>query len=83
MSAYELVRPPAWMEQALCTQTDPEAFFPERGCSARPALATCHGCPVEAECLAHAIANDERDGVWGGVTERHRRAMKPHGQVAS
>lgn len=66
----------AWQEQALCAQTDPEAFFPEKGGSTREAKRVCHGCTVKTECLEYALANDERFGIWGGLSERERRKLK-------
>lgn len=65
----------AWQEQALCAQADPEAWFPEKGGTARPAKAICVNCEVREECLQYALDNDERFGVWGGVSERDRRKM--------
>lgn len=66
----------AWQERALCAQTDPEAFFPEKGGSTREAKRVCASCEVRAECLDYALANDERFGIWGGLSERERRKMK-------
>ena len=65
-----------WHDRALCAQTDPEAFFPEKGGSTREAKKICEGCPVRAECLAYALAHDERFGIWGGLSERERRRLK-------
>ena len=65
-----------WQERALCAQTDPEAFFPEKGGSTREAKKVCTGCDVKAECLEYALANDERFGIWGGLSERERRKLK-------
>ena len=45
-----------WQERALCAQTDPEAFFPEKGGSTREAKKVCLGCDVRAECLEYALA---------------------------
>ncbi len=67
---------PGWQEQALCAQTDPEAFFPEKGGSTREAKRICSGCEVRAECLEYALANDERFGIWGGLSERERRRLR-------
>lgn len=67
---------PEWHERALCAQTDPEAFFPEKGGSTREAKKICVGCEVRAECLTYALANDERFGIWGGLSERERRRLK-------
>ena len=65
-----------WQERALCAQTDPEAFFPEKGGSTREAKKVCLGCDVRGECLEYALANDERFGIWGGLSERERRRLK-------
>src|SRR5882724_11313292 len=66
----------AWQERALCAQTDPEAFFPEKGGSTREAKRVCLACEVRSECLEYALANDERFGIWGGLSERERRRLK-------
>ncbi len=65
-----------WQEAALCAQTDPEAFFPEKGGSTREAKRICIGCTVKAECLEFALDHDERFGIWGGLSERERRRLK-------
>lgn len=65
-----------WQERALCAQTDPEAFFPEKGGSTREAKKVCASCEVRAECLDYALAHDERFGIWGGLSERERRKLK-------
>lgn len=65
-----------WQERALCSQTDPEAFFPEKGGSTREAKRICLGCDVRDACLDYALANDERFGIWGGLSERERRRLK-------
>ncbi|WP_347060708.1 WhiB family transcriptional regulator [Blastococcus sp. HT6-30] len=66
----------AWRQDALCAETDPEAFFPDKGGSTREAKRVCTGCPVRAECLEFALANDERFGIWGGLSERERRRVR-------
>ncbi|MEO6794913.1 MAG: WhiB family transcriptional regulator [Mycobacterium sp.] len=65
-----------WQERALCAQTDPEAFFPEKGGSTREAKKICQRCSVRSECLDYALAHDERFGIWGGLSERERRRLK-------
>lgn len=65
-----------WMDNALCRQTDPEAFFPEKGGTTALAKAVCRHCEVRADCLQYALDNDERFGVWGGLSERERRRLK-------
>ena len=66
----------SWQERSLCAQTDPEAFFPEKGGSTREAKKVCIGCDVRSECLEYALENDERFGIWGGLSERERRKLK-------
>jgi WhiB family redox-sensing transcriptional regulator len=68
--------PMEWQERALCAQTDPEAFFPEKGGSTREAKRICSGCEVRPQCLEYALANDERFGIWGGMSERERRKQR-------
>lgn len=64
-----------WRANALCSQTDPEAFFPEKGGATAPAKAVCASCAVAAECLDWALENNERFGIWGGLSERERRRL--------
>ena len=66
----------AWQADALCSQTDPEAFFPEKGGSTREAKRICQQCEVRSECLEYALTNDERFGIWGGLSERERRRLR-------
>jgi WhiB family redox-sensing transcriptional regulator len=66
----------AWQAEALCAQTDPEAFFPEKGGSTRDAKKVCGSCTVRAQCLEYALSNDERFGIWGGLSERERRRLR-------
>ena len=66
----------SWQERALCAQTDPEAFFPEKGGSTREAKRVCGSCEVRVDCLEYALENDERFGIWGGLSERERRRLK-------
>jgi WhiB family transcriptional regulator, redox-sensing transcriptional regulator len=72
-------RTPTRGRRALCAETDPEAFFPEKGGSFREAKRICTGCEVRAECLEYALANDERFGVWGGLSERERHRIRRRG----
>lgn len=67
--------PVDWRRLALCAQVDPELFFPEKGTPTREARRVCTGCEVRTECLADAMASEQRYGVWGGVPERRRRGM--------
>ncbi|MDF2444247.1 MAG: WhiB family transcriptional regulator, redox-sensing transcriptional regulator [Subtercola sp.] len=68
--------PLAWQTDSLCAQTDPEAFFPEKGGSTRDAKRICQTCEVKSQCLEYALQNDERFGIWGGLSERERRKLR-------
>jgi len=73
----------AWVSKALCRSADPDELF-VRGAAQRKAAAICRHCPVVAECLADALDNHMEFGVWGGTTERQRRALlKQHPEVVS
>lgn len=76
---------PAWMAEGVCAQVDPEIMYPEKGGSTREAKAVCMACPVRVACLEYALANDERFGIWGGLSERERRKLKrqDHAEVAA
>lgn len=65
-----------WADEARCLQAEPDTFFPEKGGSTREAKRICGDCPVKAECLDYALENDERFGIWGGLSERERRRLK-------
>ena len=60
--------------QAACKDTDPDLLFVQ-GAAQHLAKAVCMTCPVRAECLADALDNRVEFGVWGGMTERERRAL--------
>lgn len=64
----------AWVSRAVCRGVDPELLF-VRGAAQREATAICRGCPVQMECLADALDHRVPFGVWGGLTERERRAL--------
>jgi WhiB family redox-sensing transcriptional regulator len=76
LGMFGLGEEPDWQDRALCAQTDPEAFFPEKGGSTREAKRICTTCEVRAECLEYALEHDERFGIWGGLSERERRRLK-------
>jgi WhiB family redox-sensing transcriptional regulator len=65
-----------WQDDALCAQTDPDSFYPDKGSPSRPAKTICRRCPVITECLAYALKHGERYGVWGGLSERERRKLR-------
>jgi WhiB family redox-sensing transcriptional regulator len=64
----------AWGERARCRSSEPDAMF-VMGAAQRAATKICIGCPVRAECLATALDGRIEFGVWGGLTERQRRAL--------
>jgi WhiB family redox-sensing transcriptional regulator len=66
--------PHDWTTQAACNNADPDELF-VTGAAQNRAKAVCMGCPVRAECLADALDNRVEFGVWGGMTERERRAL--------
>jgi WhiB family redox-sensing transcriptional regulator len=63
-----------WSAQAACRTSDPDELFVQ-GAAQNRAKAVCTGCPVRTECLADALDNRVEFGVWGGMTERERRAL--------
>ncbi len=65
-----------WRHDALCRGMDPDLFFPERGEPTRQAKEVCAACPVREVCLAYALDNGERHGLWGGASELQRRKMR-------
>ena len=64
-----------WRHHAACRGLDPEIFYPVSDEDAEEAKFVCGQCPVRQLCLEHALSNRERDGVWGGMTERERRRI--------
>ena len=68
--------PLAWKADAVCGQTDPEAFFPESGGSTRDAKAICASCDVQEPCLEYALENDEEWGIWGGLSRKERYPLR-------
>lgn len=63
-----------WATLGRCRGSDPDALFVQ-GKAQREAKSVCKDCPVMAECLADALDNRTEFGVWGGMTERERRAL--------
>lgn len=66
----------SWQESALCAQAGPEFFFPAPGSSTREAKQLCGACEGRVACLEYALTNDERFGVWGGLSEKERLRLK-------
>ncbi|MEU4129328.1 WhiB family transcriptional regulator [Streptomyces wuyuanensis] len=75
-----------WRQDALCRGEDPDLFFPIGGGNSGPTLvqtaeakAVCRRCPVARQCLEWALRRGPVDGIWGGTTERERRAVGRRG----
>lgn len=64
-----------WRQRGACNGLDPAVFFPDSEENAEEAKEICAECPVRIACLEHALASHERDGVWGGATEKERRRL--------
>ena len=64
-----------WNDQAACRGLDPEIFYPVSEEEAARAKAVSGQCAVQQACLEHALGSRERDGVWGGATEKERRRI--------
>ena len=63
-----------WITRASCRNADPDELFVQ-GAAQNRAKQVCMGCPVRTECLSDALDNRVEFGVWGGMTERERRAL--------
>ena len=61
-----------WAGKAACRGLDPAIFYPQTDDDSDEAKAICAECPVREPCLEHAIEHREKNGVWGGATERER-----------
>jgi WhiB family redox-sensing transcriptional regulator len=64
-----------WRQHAACRGLDPEIFYPSTDEEAAAAKSVCGECHVVETCLEHALGSRERDGVWGGATEKERRRI--------
>ncbi len=65
----------SWRDKAACHGLDPQTFYPETDEEAEEAKAVCGVCPVQTLCLEYALVRREKEGVWGGCTERERRRI--------
>ena len=66
---------PDWFDDAACTALDLGWFFPEKGDRPDRAVAVCRTCPIVDDCLAYAVGERIRYGVWGGTTPEQRRPL--------
>jgi WhiB family redox-sensing transcriptional regulator len=67
--------PGDWAEQGLCREVDGDLFFPEKGGSTREAKSVCAECYVRTQCLEYALRTEQRNGIWGGTSERERNRL--------
>lgn len=70
-----LLRPEPWVAEALCAETDPDAFFPEKGGSTQEAKRICAACDVAVQCLDYALRTGQEHDIWGGLSRMERRAL--------
>ena len=76
VDAAEESKAESWQEFSNCLGVDPDLFFPERGASTKEAKQVCQGCVVREDCLEYALANGEKFGIWGGLSERERSRIR-------
>jgi WhiB family transcriptional regulator, redox-sensing transcriptional regulator len=69
------LRETGWLKRGACRGLDPHVFYPETDEQADAAKRVCMSCAVQLTCLEHALSFREKEGVWGGATERERRRM--------
>jgi WhiB family transcriptional regulator, redox-sensing transcriptional regulator len=65
-----------WTLQAACLDVPEAVFYPEKGGDVRPGKRICQTCRVREECLEYAMVNNERFGIWGGLSEPERRRLR-------
>jgi WhiB family transcriptional regulator, redox-sensing transcriptional regulator len=79
--AAEAARPElAWLDFALCAEVAGDLWFPPKGSGSREAKAVCMQCPVRAQCLQYALDNEIVHGIFGGLSDRQRRAIRVAGK---
>jgi WhiB family redox-sensing transcriptional regulator len=65
-----------WQPLALCLGHDPDLWFPTDSDGGARALSICAACAVRVDCLAWALENNEKEGIWGGVSPRKRQRIR-------
>ena len=65
----------SWRDKGACRGIDPAVFYPGEDEDGSEAKAICAQCSVIESCLEHALTAREKEGVWGGLTERERRRV--------
>jgi WhiB family redox-sensing transcriptional regulator len=69
------LRDTSWRDKGACRGLDPETFFPQSDEDAADAKVICAACGVQTACLEYALSCREKEGIWGGATERERRRI--------
>lgn len=77
-----LIHVPQLPGSALCAQADPDLWFPEKGGPIAAAKAVCNRCDVRTDCLRWALDNNERFGIWGGLSEPERQELRRRRRAA-
>lgn len=75
LGRFNFPDPDGWADQAICKTVDPEIFDADDGLQHNEAKRICTACPVRAECLAHAMDNNEV-GIWGGTSTYDRQLLR-------
>ena len=70
-----------WRDRAICRDTDPDLFFPvgttgQALVQIARAKEVCDECPVKIDCLEYALETNQDSGIWGGLAEEERRAIR-------
>lgn len=74
--------PEPWVQEALCAETEPDAFFPEKGGTTLPAKAVCAACDVREQCLEFALRTRQKYGIYGGTSPRERARLLKNREAA-
>jgi WhiB family redox-sensing transcriptional regulator len=79
-----MTSPNDWKDRSECAKYEPDLWWPERPTegTAHSAVRICCACPVRVECLDHAIARPEREGIWGGLLPHERKRLRYASRVA-
>lgn len=73
-----LLDPEPWMTRGACRGDDPDKWYPTNSNpeDVSPAVIVCRRCPVRKECTTYALVNDEKYGIWGGLTLSERDSLR-------
>lgn len=74
----DLLQMPDFHMRGNCYGQDAELWWAEDDAAKRIAVAVCQACPVRVECLEHALAVPEKEGIWGGLLPYERKRLIVH-----